>query len=332
MTLKVPNHYLANLETYAETKGISPTTLYAETPISPQHAQNLNGSVPLNDFKTVIKRITQLTNDSAFGLSMGAQISPTSHGDLGFAMMSSANLDQAINTLIQYYPIRINLIRLTRTETAKHVIIALHEAAVLNDIKRPIMDMALSTMVNAFRFLTGNQFQCQAIPLSDHQVTDLTLYERHLHSPIKLGQPVEKLIFAKHYLTLASILSDKAAHKISLQKCRAALTNSQQHTPLHQQIRARLLLNKGEFPAFKQLCDEFNMTERTLRRHLEQEGYPFQQILNDTRREMAEVLLKTTPLTIQQIADLLGYSDPSNFGNAFKRWHGLSPKQYRDRY
>jgi AraC-like DNA-binding protein len=68
------------------------------------------------------------------------------------------------------------------------------------------------------------------------------------------------------------------------------------------------------------------MSERTLQRHLSLEGYTFEGLVDDVRREAAEELLKDSGLSVTEIGYLLGYSGPAAFHRAYKRWTGAAPR------
>jgi AraC-like DNA-binding protein len=84
-----------------------------------------------------------------------------------------------------------------------------------------------------------------------------------------------------------------------------------------------------ELPAFDQLTGLLNMSARTLRRRLDKEGTSYQRIKDAVRRDVAIDLLGNPTLTISDVADLIGFSDPSAFHRSFKRWTGVSPGKYR---
>ena len=73
----------------------------------------------------------------------------------------------------------------------------------------------------------------------------------------------------------------------------------------------------------------FNMSERTLRRQLKEEGATYKSIISDLRRELAIQYLEDNDLSSKEIAVLLGYSDLSTFNRAFKGWTKLTPAQFR---
>jgi AraC-like DNA-binding protein len=71
------------------------------------------------------------------------------------------------------------------------------------------------------------------------------------------------------------------------------------------------------------------MSSRTLRRRLDEEGTSFRSLLEEVRQALAEELLATGGLSLEEIAERLGYGEVSNFIHAFKRWKGVPPRQYR---
>jgi AraC-like DNA-binding protein len=71
------------------------------------------------------------------------------------------------------------------------------------------------------------------------------------------------------------------------------------------------------------------MSERTLQRRLEEEETSFHQLLDDTRRELAEQHLGKLQLSLVQAAYLLGFADQRSFFRACRRWFGQGPGQYR---
>lgn len=90
-------------------------------------------------------------------------------------------------------------------------------------------------------------------------------------------------------------------------------------------------LSRGE-PDRAALARSLLLSERTLQRRLAEEGSNYQQLLNDTRRQLAEQYLGSGSLPAAEIALLLGYSEPSVFFRAFRQWTGLTPGEYRARH
>jgi AraC-like DNA-binding protein len=86
---------------------------------------------------------------------------------------------------------------------------------------------------------------------------------------------------------------------------------------------------REEMPSFEMLTTRLNMSARTLRRRLEKEGTSYQRIKDNARRDVAITLLTRERMTVSDVAERIGFSDPSAFHRSFKKWTGLSPGEYR---
>jgi AraC-like DNA-binding protein len=86
---------------------------------------------------------------------------------------------------------------------------------------------------------------------------------------------------------------------------------------------------RQEVPSFEELTALLNMSARTLRRRLEKEGTSYQRIKDNARRDLAISMLSRDRLTVSEVAEQVGFSDPSAFHRSFKKWTGQSPGSYR---
>jgi len=86
---------------------------------------------------------------------------------------------------------------------------------------------------------------------------------------------------------------------------------------------------REEMPGFDELTRLLGMSARTLRRRLEKEGTSYQRIKDVARRDAAIALLSREGLTVSEVAERVGFSDPSAFHRSFKKWTGQSPGSYR---
>lgn len=89
-------------------------------------------------------------------------------------------------------------------------------------------------------------------------------------------------------------------------------------------------LLKGKTPTLEDVSQRLNMPPWTIRRRLTGEGISFQQVMNDTRRDLAVSYVRDTSLTLGEIAYLLGFGSTAAFQRAFKRWTGQAPGRFRE--
>ncbi len=78
------------------------------------------------------------------------------------------------------------------------------------------------------------------------------------------------------------------------------------------------------------VAKRMNRSLSTLQRQLQAEGQSFQTIREDTRQRLAESYVRGQELSLSEVAYLLGFSDQSNFSRAFRRWTGMSPREFRN--
>ncbi|WP_136656460.1 AraC family transcriptional regulator [Nitratireductor sp. XY-223] len=80
------------------------------------------------------------------------------------------------------------------------------------------------------------------------------------------------------------------------------------------------------------VASELGMSERTLQRRLNLEGTTFRTVFTEVRRDIAEATLSDPDISLGETAFLLGFSEPSAFHRAFKRWTGQTPAAYRAKH
>ena len=97
-------------------------------------------------------------------------------------------------------------------------------------------------------------------------------------------------------------------------------------------IRLILLDGTGLFPSAQEMAERLHISKRTLHRRLAGFGLTYQELLDETRRRLADEYLRETTLTIDEIAERIGFSDTSNFRKAYRHWTGISPNEYRIQY
>ena len=88
---------------------------------------------------------------------------------------------------------------------------------------------------------------------------------------------------------------------------------------------------RGGDPSLDRIADQLGLTPRTLQRKLHELGTSHNELLDHMRRQLAMRYLREPEMAICEVAYLLGFSESSSFHRAFKRWTGVTPKEYRER-
>jgi transcriptional regulator GlxA family with amidase domain len=98
---------------------------------------------------------------------------------------------------------------------------------------------------------------------------------------------------------------------------------------LTRRVYEEITQTPGRFPGIEHVASSLCMTSRTLSRRLAAEGMTYSDLLARVRHALALDYLRTTRLSIEEIAAALGFSDANSFRQAFRRWSGKSPADYR---
>jgi AraC-like DNA-binding protein len=147
--------------------------------------------------------------------------------------------------------------------------------------------------------------------------------------PRRFSAGSSSLLFHARYLSMP-LLQDERTLKQFLQHSPAdLLARPDGGDSLTSQIRRLLGRDCGSWPDLEAVAQHLHMSPQTLRRHLREEGSSFQELKDQLRRDLAIYLLGRDELSTQDIAEQLGFSEPSAFHRAFKKWTGLTPGAYR---
>ncbi|NKI18703.1 helix-turn-helix transcriptional regulator [Spongiibacter sp. KMU-166] len=113
-----------------------------------------------------------------------------------------------------------------------------------------------------------------------------------------------------------------------IKACRELLDEISSQGSLKSCVVDVLIGSPGAFPSIEQVAKKLEMSTRSLRRKLQQEGTSYQDLLQEVRLGLAKQYLRDK-LSVEQIAELLGYSETSAFSRAFKGWTGKAPQEFR---
>ena len=179
------------------------------------------------------------------------------------------------------------------------------------------------------RELTGNRMPLDRVQLSMPAPADTARFIEQFGLLPEFACAENRISFSRHLLDLPLPRANPHSAQLCEQQCQALLAKRQVRSGLAGQIRDRLLSTPGRLADMEVIACELNISSRTLRRRLEEQGSSFRQLQEEVRQALAEELLAIASLSQEEIAERLGYSEVSNFLHAFKRWKGLTPGQYR---
>jgi AraC-like DNA-binding protein len=151
-----------------------------------------------------------------------------------------------------------------------------------------------------------------------------------LGCPVRYGAPEMRLVLRRKPLEQPLPRQNPALFEYLARHTQTIVARIPETTRITERVRRVITetLQNGE-PAQAEVSRKLAVSERTLQRRLREEGTSFAEILDEVRRELAQQYLANPAVTLHEIAFLLGYSEPSAFHRAFRRWTGATPQAFR---
>lgn len=178
-------------------------------------------------------------------------------------------------------------------------------------------------LVSARIPLCSLAFDCPAPP-------DRPDYENFFGVPVAFSRPVTLLTFESTWLARPLRRSEPALRRFLAAAPANILIRYRHSEGMAQKLRQLFAQTPPQdWPDQKEAARRFRMSEATLRRRLQSEGRSFSALKDAAAEQAAERLLAARGLTIAEVAAELGYSEPSAFYRAFRKWKGVSPAAYR---
>lgn len=312
-----------------ELGGVDCRALFVELGLDYAALSDPDARFPQDAMTRLWRRAVELSGNPAIGLNMAQVVRPASFHVVGYALMSSRNLCDGFTRLVRYQRIIGEGADLSFLPQPDGYALTL---AIHGDRLPPARQSAEASLAYCLafcRWMTGKPIRPREIRLQGPPPADLAPYLQVFQAPLKFNAEHYGLIFERGDLeaplpsaneALAQ-LHDRFAGDYLARFCGSRVTHQAR------QVLCRLL-PQGE-PRREVVAQALHLSQRTLQRRLQEEGTSYQQLLDDTRRELAEQYLGQVSLTLLEVAYLLGFADPSNFFRAFRRWFGETPGEYR---
>jgi AraC-like DNA-binding protein len=275
----------------------------------------------------LLSKAMRLSGDPAFGLSFGLRLNLASHGMLGYALMSSRNGKQLINSLTRFSRLAMPSIELSPIETSDQLQLICRARA---NVENPTVyiEIVLATLIGGARALFHQRVPGAAIWLDYPPPAHAEKYNQ-LRVPIHFNRSDCALVCDRSFLAAELPSANPVLAEIGQRQCYELLQGMKKKAGVAKTVRAELIKGSGQFPSQDILASRLNISGRSLRRQLREEHTTYRELTDEVRFELAQRYLETKELPITEIAALLGYEDPANFRRAFKRWSGMTAQAWQ---
>lgn len=322
-------HYLALLCQHALTRGHDPAALLAGTGLSQDELDQPGRQVPMATCLRIFANVLRLDPDPGLGIALGRQLNLRSHGFLGYAILSSRTIGEAIDLGVRYFRTRTSLFEIRLFREDDMAVVQLDERVPLGPLGPLLVDALMTLIAVCGRQVTGRDFN-GVMRLTSARQPHHADWPEMARATVLFGAAFNQFRFPRIGLQLPVTQSDPQLLQMAMAQCEEELRHLHDTGGLLADVRRLAKQHMAEDASLERIAECLNMAPRTLRRRLNELGTSYQMIIEQLRRGRAVELLLHSSRSVDDIASDLGYQDPSNFGRAFRRWTGKSPRQYRE--
>jgi AraC-like DNA-binding protein len=321
---------LLQLFGYLSSLGIDADALLASLGLDSAPFKATDARIPVELYVQIGSEAARLSGDPCFGLHLGEFTEAGSWSILGYLMMNCRTLGEAFEKSTKYCRIIGDLIVGTPSFVKGMIKVVLVPPPNLPSLSRHFYEAALSSTVTMMRRLTGLDISPVEVRIAYPVPASVSEYQRVFQCSVLFDQPetsmtLDPVIGSSPVLYANPGLLDRMEGYA--REFLAGLNEKDAVT----RATMRLILSRlqDESLSIASVAREMAMSVRTLQTRLGTEGTSFVDLLSGARESLARRYLSEN-FPVDEITFLLGFSEPSVFRKAFKKWTGMTPGEFRE--
>lgn len=287
--------------------------------------------IPVNLYLALFQRAAELSgSDGGLGYDIGLRVRLPTLGIFGMAALGQLSFRRAVESAVRFQRMVMPITRLRFfVEDDVAVVDFKVDMAVDPALYRDFCEMRLIAAWRSFSSLVGERWPEVEVWFDHPEPPHHARYRERLPR-CRFGMGANQVCFPANLLDvkLADGGDPVTAQQLE-EQCRRELAQMGDTEDVVERLRNLLRDGSEGYPDLETACARLLTSSRTLKRHLQQRGTSFQQLLDQARCDEACRLLKTSSLSLDRIAERMGYSDPASFSYAFRKWTGQPPGAWR---
>lgn len=340
----IPTQFAASLARMLSERGIDPSEALRVSGIGfdvqDAAAPGYRSEVSALAYSRLYQHVMTALQDESFGLKREMGMKPGAFRMMCYTLLGCVDLGRAIRRMSEFHEVfyagRLALCLSLNGESAHlSVMVApetLSEGDDVSTMSSAAAACALSMWHRFCGWLIGHPLPLEQVSLSGSTPLRLDRYVQLFSCEPTFGAQTPSFDFAASYLAYPLVHNEDSLREFlrtaPYQLLIMPADPGQQS--LIDQVRALIGhdFSRG-FPSFERITELLHMSAPTLRRRLKREGTTFQELKDNCRREASVDYLNRSELSINDVAILMGFTDPSAFYRSFKKWTGMTPGEFR---
>lgn len=279
--------------------------------------------------REMIVRALKLAKRHALGLETGTRETITSIGLVGYAMITSRTVGEAIKLGLKLQKDTGSMLEFDMRVSDDAIAVTASSRFHDVEIHAFLVEEAFGSFMQIGRGLVGDRFRPLRVELAYPAPVHADSYRRVFDCDIRFGQTANAFVYDPAWHSVPLMTSDLLSHREVLGFLEHNRARNHEVMEIIESVERVLRQNLHALPNFRTVARQLHMSERTLRRRLTECGVSFQSLLDGLRKNRALELLGNPQVSVEQVAFAVGFTDPHNFRRAFRRWTGSTPGALR---
>lgn len=308
-------------------RAIDADSLFRRAGLDPERMRDANARYPVAAMQRLWALATSATGDGCFGLQVAQAWHPTTFHALGYSALASETLREALARAARYMRVVTTGAHIELHDRGAEVEVQVLSMTPPNQVAAASIDAGLASLVIMCRESRGARIDPVRVKLTRAASGCTDRLEAFFGCPLELGAAENAVVFRATDLDAQLPTANPTLLRVNEQLLTDYLAHLDR-SDIVVRVQAKLfqVLPTGEVGE-SSIARALNVSLRSLQRKVKDRGVTFRNLLDGTRRQLAEQYLKDSTLSVSEIAYLLGFAEVSSFTRAFKRWTGRAPRE-----
>jgi AraC-like DNA-binding protein len=315
--------------------GVPSGPLLAGTGLTPADLDDPDVLTSPAQLYEVLRRGEQACPQPGIGLAIGQRLRITGYGMYGYALLCAPTMRAGLELAMRYHALANPLVPLRSVATGGAQVWRFPDARELAlpgltaGLHRLLIEMQMAIHLTLARDVMGPWCVPSQVSFAWPAPPHAAQVARTFGCPVHWNQAQGDMRYPLEWLDRAPQLANAITAAQASRECARLIAGLAGEPSVSRRVCDELMRTPGQFPDIGTMAATLGLTDRTLRRHLHREGTSFSALLADVRRALAEDYLRSTRMSIEDIGAALAFDNARSFRQAFGRWTGRSPTEYR---
>jgi AraC-like DNA-binding protein len=303
--------------------GVDADAVFRSAQVAPRLLREPESRYPLAAVRRLWAVASQASSDPCFGLEVGRSWHVTTFHALGYVALASGTLREALGRVAQNCRVVTTGARLDLVDEGRYTRLELATAGggdVEPHFREAAAQAGLAAITTLCREARGASVDPKRVLFAQTENGSKSRLEAFFHCPVRFDAPRDALVFAAHDIDAPLEMANSALVRVN-EKALTRYVAAMETVRVGERARAEVLAAlPGGKVSQAMVARRLHMSLRTLQRRLQSEGLTFRDVVDSARRRLARKYGKDRSIAREEVAYLVGFSEPRSLSRAMARW------------